>query len=189
MSAVFNYIALVAMWFFFFSIVYLPLRYILLKHDTTLMHEFCLWLFYGSVFCILTQTLTTDGTVTGVQFSLDYIHDNELYSFVPFVIVKRIMGLADPAERLSFALVNVPGNILIFAPVGFFARAAFKMNTIKATLIGLGLSVFVEIGQIFLPRTTDIDDVIMNTMGALFGALIYGLINILIKRKGEKSNG
>lgn len=172
MSAALNYTNLVVLWAVFFSLIYLPLRYLTLKKDTTLPHEVGLWLFWISVVAVLSQTLTEDGTVTGIGFTFAHIRDSFYYNFRPFRIFERIAD-KPAAERFSYALVNVPGNILIFAPVGFCARWAFRWGIGKATLCGCLLSVFVEIGQIFLPRTTDIDDIWMNTLGAFLGAVVW----------------
>ena len=53
------------------------------------------------------------------------------------------------------------------------------MNFGKTVLSGALLSVSIEFIQLFMPRFTDIDDVILNTLGTLIGALIYMAVNKL----------
>ena len=48
--------------------------------------------------------------------------------------------------------------------------------------LGFGLSLLTEVGQYFLVRNVSIDDVILNTLGALCG---YQLYNLLRKTKPE----
>ena len=181
MSAALNYTNLVLLWSLFFSLLYLPFRYLTLRKDTTVSHEVGLLLFWISVVAVLSQTLTADGTVTGFGFTLEHIQDGFYYNFRPFRIFERIAD-KPAAERFSYALVNVPGNILLFVPVGFAASWAFRWGVGKATLGGGLLSLLVELGQIFLPRTTDIDDLWMNTLGAFFGAVAW----ILFKKLNDK---
>lgn len=75
---------------------------------------------------------------------------------------------------LSFIL-----NIFLFVPFGFLCPLICRKyerarNTI---LIGFGLSLFVEISQLFtLARATDIDDLLTNVMGTILGYLIFKLI-------------
>lgn len=74
---------------------------------------------------------------------------------------------------------NVGGNIFMFMPLGFLSSALFRNSTWKrALLIGLGMSLFIEIAQYFIMRASDIDDIILNTTGALCGYLLY----LLMKR-------
>lgn len=184
MSAALNYSNLVLLWTLFFSLIYLPFRYLTLRKDTTLPHEVGLWLFWISVVAILSQTLTADGTVTGIGFTTEHLTDPFYYNARLFRIFERIADKPE-AERFSYALINVPGNILLFAPVGFAACWAFNWGIGRGTLCGCLLSVFVELGQIFLPRTTDIDDIWMNTLGAFLGAVVWVIFRRINDRIGE----
>lgn len=70
--------------------------------------------------------------------------------------------------------VNFPGNVVMFMPVGFFAGLlSDKPRWWKGTLLTAGLSLFIEIFQLFISRGTDIDDLILNTLGGLLGHLAF----------------
>jgi len=71
--------------------------------------------------------------------------------------------------------INFLGNILLFIPIGFllpllFKRMEFFPNTV---IIGLGTSFFIEIVQLPQNRSSDVDDLWLNTLGALLGYLLY----------------
>lgn len=72
--------------------------------------------------------------------------------------------------------MNIIGNITMFIPVGIVWPICFKkLDTIgKAILAGAGFSLLIEITQLlFYEKCSDIDDLILNTIGVAIGALIY----------------
>ena len=80
----------------------------------------------------------------------------------------------------DFSSSNIMGmflNILLFVPYGFFVTIYFKRFRVlwRMLLSGLGLSCFIEILQLFTFRASDVDDLIMNTIGTLagYGTAIY----------------
>ena len=85
------------------------------------------------------------------------------------------------------ALLNLIGNTAMFIPLGIVWPAVFKkLNTHgKVILAGFGVSLTIEVLQLpFFGRSTDIDDLILNTLGFLIGYGIYLLVRKL--RKGRK---
>lgn len=84
--------------------------------------------------------------------------------------------------------VNIIGNITMFIPVGIIWPLCFKrLNTIgKTVLAGVGFTVCIEITQLlFYERCSDIDDVILNTVGVAIGAMIF----FSVKKKRRHKNG
>ncbi len=70
----------------------------------------------------------------------------------------------------SAILINFPGNIIMFIPIGFFAGIlSDKPRWWKGTLMAFALSLFIETAQLFVARGTDVDDLILNTLGGLMG--------------------
>jgi glycopeptide antibiotics resistance protein len=83
------------------------------------------------------------------------------------------------AESPGVPLRNIALNILMFVPFGFLfgARRTVRRHLVlKGTLAGLLLSVGVEAVQYFLGRTTDVDDVILNTFGAMVGCVVWKMV-------------
>ena len=74
-------------------------------------------------------------------------------------------------------LVSVLGNIGMFVPVGLLAPLLWRWPSSLGAALGAGfsLSLFIEAVQLFLPRAADVDDLILNTLGALLGWGIYRL--------------
>lgn len=89
-------------------------------------------------------------------------------------------------------LINIVGNIAMFIPVGIIWPACFKKldNVWKTVLAGMGFTLFIEVTQLlFYERCSDIDDLILNTVGAFIGALIYfGVKKAKAKKRKRKRN-
>ena len=69
---------------------------------------------------------------------------------------------------------NIIGNILLFLPYGYFS--SYYLNGKKVWPIAILtaiVSLTIEIVQLNIGRTFDIDDVILNTCGGVLGFLIY----------------
>ena len=82
--------------------------------------------------------------------------------------------------------LNVIGNTTMFLPLGIVWPCVFrKLNTHKkAILAGVGVSLLIEILQLpFYDRVTDIDDLILNSLGYLAGYGILLLVRTLKKKK------
>lgn len=70
----------------------------------------------------------------------------------------------------ELGIVNIVGNVLIFVPVPLLARATWVPSWPLAFASGAGLSLAIEVTQLFAGRSADIDDVLLNSAGALLGA-------------------
>ena len=81
-------------------------------------------------------------------------------------------------------LVNVIGNVAMFIPSGIVLPIIYRrLDTfVKVLLAGGGISLCIEIIQLpFSVRATDIDDLILNTVGVIMGYGIYVLIRYVRK--------
>lgn len=99
-----------------------------------------------------------------------YLKNNNL---IPF---KTIIEYIARQDRV--ALINLFGNILAFAPMGFFLPLLFKkQNKLKNFILtNITIILTIEVLQFLsLSGSFDIDDLILNLLGAL---LIYGLYKI-----------
>ena len=90
-----------------------------------------------------------------------------------------------PFVDMASDLINACLNILLFVPFGFFLPilwATFKKIK-NIAFMGLITTLFIEISQIFTFRTTDINDIITNTIGTIIGYFIARWItNTFTKR-------
>jgi glycopeptide antibiotics resistance protein len=83
------------------------------------------------------------------------------------------------AQPSNYSFTNLFGNIGFFMPLGFFTPFLSKKYAVawKVILFGCGVSLFVEICQLFMPtRGSDIDDVILNTAGTALGFLLFWIV-------------
>ena len=89
-------------------------------------------------------------------------------NLIPFVNLMDYPALRD-------ALLNLIGNTAMFIPIGVIWPIVYKkLDTHHRVLAaGIGFSLCIEILQLpFFDRVTDIDDLILNSLGFLIG---YGL--------------
>ena len=101
--------------------------------------------------------------------------------FPPRINLVPLVYLFDYEIRRE-ALINVIGNTAMFLPIGIIWPCVFQnLNThAKVITAGFGLSLFIEILQLpFFDRVTDIDDLLLNTLGYFLG---YGLFLLFRNR-------
>ena len=98
-------------------------------------------------------------------------------------------GNFDQYNSTNAMWLNIFGNILLFVPTGAILPFVFKrLNTFgKVLLIGVCMSVCIELLQLpFFERTTDINDVILNTLGCALGYGIYIFCKLMRARWTQK---
>lgn len=126
-------------------------------------------------------------------FSEDYGRVAEMereyrYNLVPFVEIRRFWQYR---EQLGmFALfTNIFGNVLGFLPYGFIMPVieGNMRSGILITISGFCLSLFVEVVQLVTKvGCFDVDDLILNTMGAALGYLAFWICNRIRRRYDGK---
>lgn len=81
-------------------------------------------------------------------------------------------------------------NILMFMPLGFLLPLRWK-NMRKSSSVfwtSLAFSFSIEFCQLFNIRVTDIDDLMMNTLGGMLGFLIWKMFAKIAKWDTEKDH-
>jgi glycopeptide antibiotics resistance protein len=75
-------------------------------------------------------------------------------------------------------IYNVLGNILLFVPFGYFVTRYIKGKSLyQIFIISFITSLTVEILQVKLGRSFDVDDILLNVIGGVVGYFIYKLLN------------
>ena len=111
------------------------------------------------------------------------------YNLIPFVEIRRFWVYR---KQLGFLAVftNLFGNVAGFLPFGFMLPVITgKMRSgFLITLAGFGLSLTVEVIQLITKvGCFDVDDLILNTLGAAIGYGMFAVCNYLRRRHyGEK---
>ena len=114
--------------------------------------------------------------ITYILFLFELVTSRDVYmngtNLVPFREMFRYPVGSENFNR------QVIGNILLFMPFGFFATYYTKIKKISSiSFMSILVSLTIEVVQKYIGRSFDVDDIILNTMGATFGYLIYKIIN------------
>lgn len=82
-------------------------------------------------------------------------------------------------------------NIALFVPLGFLLPLLWpQTNKLRyAVLYGFCFSLLIEVSQLFNIRATDVDDLIMNTAGAVLGYTLYRAGSFITGRDSGRSEG
>ena len=89
-------------------------------------------------------------------------------------------------DIFSEALINFIGNTAMFIPLGIVWPIVFKeLDTpLKNLAAGAGFSLLIEILQLpFFDRVSDIDDLLLNTLGFAIGYGVYRLVARINRKK------
>ena len=113
-----------------------------------------------TVYILAVYHFTSAGTFyEGLRYQLKI--QNDQLNFIPF---------SNDIDFVGYFL-----NIVLFVPLGILVPLVWKkMNKLTYILgTGLGFSLLIEVSQLLNNRRTDIDDLIMNTVGAMVGFALY----------------
>lgn len=97
--------------------------------------------------------------------------DNELELIPLREFVEAVVST--DATRVLELLVESAANVLLFVPLGI-ALGLRGVSKAKTALLALALTAVVEAAQLLVisGRTTSVDDVFLNTLGAVLGHLL-----------------
>lgn len=82
-------------------------------------------------------------------------------------------------------------NVILFIPLGFLLPLIWQnyRHLLPTAVIGASFSFAIEIGQLFNRRQTDIDDLLMNTLGTIFGFGIWAIFYRVFHTEKKQSLG
>ena len=115
------------------------------------------------------------------MFSAEHL---SLCNFIPFYTIGTYINrLIEHTINTDIVIINLSVNLILFAPMGVFLPILFrdKINRFWKFLFSILITtILVEVIQVLtMMGTTDIDDVILNTLGA---CIVYWIMQIrLIK--------
>lgn len=90
-----------------------------------------------------------------------------------------------PDFHLNFSTENA-GNILMFFPFGLLYPLFNRNNTwIRTLLVGLAVSVGIELLQPIFGRSFDINDIILNGIGVIASTAIYFSLKLAFLQKKQ----
>ena len=140
--------------------------------------ELQLMLVYICIIVVVRYTFCPFGKVDGKIQPLIFDLAKKLpprINLVPFV---HLLDYAIAGE----ATLNIVGNTTMFIPIGIIFPIVYKeLNThAKVIAAGVGFSLCIEILQLpFYDRVSDVDDLLLNSVGFLVGYGIYLLVKMV----------
>lgn len=172
-------IAISVIWVLVRAICWVKDKKIRLKREAALLLVYiCLIVVVRFTFCPFGKV---DGKIQPLLFDKEKI--------LPFWLnLKPFVYLFD-YPTMKEALLNLVGNVAMFIPLGIVWPAEYKKldRAWKVIGAGVGVSLCIELLQLpFYSRSTDIDDLILNSAGFLIGYGIYAAVTAVaraIRRK------
>ncbi|MBR5868018.1 MAG: VanZ family protein [Clostridia bacterium] len=111
----------------------------------------------------------------------------EGYNLIPFSTIASQLALLTRGGSLrTFALINLVGNVILFVPAGYLIPLLFpRFRRFPPFLSVLFLSLFAIEGIQLVTGlgAFDVDDILLNLLGALMGYLLFrGFPQYLLQR-------
>ena len=198
MSAVVHYVMEMLPWMLIFLPVYLVVRALILVrrrragHNVVWLREALLLCF--ALFCVglASQTILPELYID----QSDRLHAVTVFSEgwerrMHGVNLRPLRTIAQYFSRgnRELFIINIAGNVGIFAPLGFFIPLLWPRwrKWYKTVLWGFGISCLIEAAQIFTFRSVDVDDVLLNTLGAALGYAFFALLRKCLRWAADKT--
>lgn len=146
-----------------FLITYVLLQTVFRKGEMRNKKRNLIWTFVFAVYIFGVLHFTGAGTLYNIEMYGLKINPNEV-NLIPF---------SKDIDVVGYVL-----NITLFIPLGFLIPLIWKSwEKWKSVIIASSFSILIELSQLFNTRRTDIDDFIMNTLGAILGYCLYRMFN------------
>ena len=212
MSMLFNYLGKYIMFWLIGATFYIPFRIISLKKSGRLFfqsREIALLFFFSFIFATLSQTIFPDFAIALMPSELSisiyyprfyinisnidckyyfYKSINTSMNLVPIKTIWAYFSNATTSFERVRAVINIIGNVCLFIPIGFlFPIVSKKVSLKRFSIFILILILAIEVVQFYVGRSADVDDMILNSCGALLGYMIFNLITILFRKKGLRN--
>ncbi|UTI40313.1 VanZ family protein [Niallia sp. RD1] len=111
------------------------------------------------------------------QLSIQMTEGVRSINLIPFSTIYSYLAFSNDqvSNWQQVSLVNLLGNVLVFVPFGIFLPLLWSIFRKFTSLLWMSICIplFIEITQLFIGRSTDIDDVILNMLGIIFGFFLY----------------
>ena len=138
----------------------------------------CLFVMYIVALLVMALEGPWASPAAMLQSARERIASMESIYLTPLQTIHQQLSTIDTDESCTQLL----GNTLLFLPWGFFLPLLWRRfrRFLPVAAMCLGLTCFIEFTQLFIGRTVDVDDLILNFLGSMCGA---GLWRITRPRK------
>jgi glycopeptide antibiotics resistance protein len=121
-----------------------------------------------------------------LTFFSQYYGREQVHQSVNLIPFRTIIEFLTSEYNLRSIVTNIAGNIIAFMPMGFFLPLVFKKLEVfsKSIIVALLATLAIEFAQYILKvGTSDVDDVVLNILGAIIGFWIFRLFHYLCINK------
>lgn len=135
-----------------------------------------IWVFIFLYYVYLVLEITGIGTIWEIG----------LY---PGMKLQEEINLIPFRDGISLSMIL---NVVMFMPLGFLLPLLWKeyQSLVRTAIIGFCFSCGIEFCQLFNRRVSDVDDLLMNTLGAILGWLIWIVFSRITHLKyGRRNQG
>lgn len=135
-----------------------------------------IWVFIFLYYVYLVLETTGIGTIWKIGLYLGMKLQEEI-NLIPF------------RDGISLSMIL---NVVMFMPLGFLLPLLWKeyQSLVRTAIIGFCFSCGIEFCQLFNRRVSDVDDLLMNTLGAILGWLIWIVFSRITHLKyGRRNQG
>ena len=165
----------------FYMVIILPVIiairiYQIIKSEkkTRVFRELGIILFFMFLTGLLSQTILPAVSIQGGSIKL-INGDHQAINLEPFRVIFETYNAIKYLNLWQPFFINFVGNIVMFIPIGVFLPLLWKRFDRAWRTIGTGflLSVCIELLQLPQMRSSDVDDLWLNTLGASIGYILY----------------
>ena len=164
------YIRLAVIFIAAIGILYLPVLLWLKRRGKSVFRQLGCVGFGCSVFLIIFATI--------LFVPITFHPETHSLNLIPF----HWVGKAERAEQL---IVEKIPNVMLFIPLGFFLPVVFrsKRKLWKTVSISFAVTFSVEFVQYFIGRSSDIDDILTNLLGAILGYMVFVIFGKILRKR------
>ena len=137
------------------------ITYLILNKEKFYFSRECFTLFFICYILLLFQLVTSS--------------DISSYGGVNYILFTEIFRYKVGSKMF---ILNVIGNIAIFIPFGYFISHYLKTKKhLPVLMITLITSLCIEFVQLYIGRSFDIDDILLNCIGGILGHILYFILD------------
>ena len=144
------------------------------EKKTRISRELGITLFFMFLTGLLSQTILPEVSVQGDGIQLTN-GDHQAINLEPFRVLTETYNAIKYLDLWQPFLINFVGNIVMFIPIGILLPLLWKKfdRAWRTIAIGFLLSLLIEILQLPQMRSSDVDDLWLNTLGVSIGYILY----------------
>lgn len=144
------------------------------EKKTRVFRELGIIVFFMFLTGLLSQTILPAVSIQGGAIKL-INGDHQAINLEPFRVVSETYNAIKYLNLWQPFFINFVGNIVMFIPIGVLLPLLWKRFDRAWRTIGTGflLSVCIELLQLPQMRSSDVDDLWLNTLGASIGYILY----------------